>query len=192
VAVVEQERKLNPLVKFALELGPLLVFFFVNARFGIFWATGAFMAALAVSLVAMYLLARRVPVLPLVTGVFVLVFGGLTLALQDELFIKLKPTIVNVLFGLILIGGLLAGKSFLKSILGDAFAMTDRGWQLLTWRWALFFFLLAAANEYVWRNFTTDQWVSFKVFGIMPLTVLFSLTQLPTMFRHRIAEEEAD
>jgi intracellular septation protein len=117
------------------------------------------------------------------------VFGGLTLILQDELFIKLKPTIVNVLFGLILLGGLAAGKSFLKSVLGEAFAMTDEGWRKLTWRWAVFFFALALANEFVWRNFSTDQWVTFKVFGIMPLTILFSLTQLPTMLRHRLPEE---
>lgn len=188
-AMTAPETRIRPLLKFALELGPLLVFFLGNAQLGIYWATGAFMAALAVSLATMYLLARRLPVLPLVTGVFVLVFGGLTLILQDELFIKLKPTIVNVLFGLILLGGLFAGKSFLKSILGEAFAMTDEGWRKLTWRWAVFFFLLALANEFVWRNFSTDQWVSFKVFGIMPLTLLFSLTQLPTMLRHRLPEE---
>jgi intracellular septation protein len=181
--------RMHPALKFALEIGPLLVFFFVNARVDIFWATGAFMTALAVSLATMYLLARRLPVLPLVTGVFVLVFGGLTLILHDELFIKLKPTIVNALFGMILLGGLLAGKSFLKSLLGEAFQMTEEGWRVLTFRWALFFFVLAVLNEIVWRNTTTDEWVSFKVFGIMPLTILFSLTQLPTMFRHRIEED---
>ncbi|MDP6883618.1 MAG: septation protein A [Rhodospirillales bacterium] len=183
--------RLHPALKFALEIGPLLVFFFINARAGIFWATGAFMAALAVSLVTMYVLARRIPILPVVTGVFVLVFGGLTLILQDELFIKLKPTIVNALFGAILLGGLFAGKSFLKSLLGEAIQMTDRGWRLLTFRWAFFFFVLAVLNEIVWRNYTTDEWVTFKVFGIMPLTILFSLTQLPTMFRHRIEEDAA-
>lgn len=182
---------MNPFLKFALEIGPLLVFFFVNAKAGLFWATGAFMVALAVSLAVTYGLVRRVPTLPLVTGIFVLVFGGLTLILQDELFIKLKPTIVNALFGLILLGGLVAGKSFLKSLLGEAFKMTDEGWRKLTWRWALFFFFLALANEVVWRNYTTDQWVAFKVFGIMPLTILFSLTQVPTMFRHRLEEDNA-
>ena len=189
VMLPAMQDRMHPALKFALEIGPLLVFFFVNARVDIFWATGAFMTALAVSLATMYLLARRLPVLPLVTGVFVLVFGGLTLILHDELFIKLKPTIVNALFGVILLGGLLAGKSFLKSLLGEAFQMTEEGWRVLTFRWALFFFVLAVLNEIVWRNTTTDEWVSFKVFGIMPLTILFSLTQLPTMFRHRIEED---
>ncbi len=181
--------RMNPVLKFALEIGPLLVFFFVNAKFGIFWATGVFMAALAVSLLTMYLLVRRLPILPLVTGIVVLIFGGLTLILQDELFIKLKPTIVNTLFGAILLGGLFAGRSFLKSLLGEAFQMTEEGWRVLTLRWAFFFFVLAILNEIVWRNYTTDEWVTFKVFGVMPLTIVFSLTQLPTMFRHRIEED---
>ncbi len=181
---------LNPWLKLAFEVGPLVVFFVANNRAGIFWATGAFMAALVVSLVATYTLARKLPMLALVTGAFVLVFGGLTLVLQDELFIKLKPTIVNVLFGLILLGGLAAGKSFLKSLLDQGFAMGDEGWRVLTLRWGLFFLVLAALNEIVWRNFSTDAWVNFKVFGIMPLTILFSLTQLPTIMRHRIEDDE--
>ena len=130
------------------------------------------------------------PILPLVTGVFVLVFGGLTLILQDELFIKLKPTIVNTLFAIILFGGLFWGKSFLKSLMGSMFRMTDQGWRILTIRWALFFILLAVLNEIVWRNTSTDTWVSFKVFGIMPLTILFSLSQLPAMNRHQLPNDE--
>ena len=182
--------RLHPALKFALEIGPLLVFFFANTQAGLFWATGIFMVALALSLGLTYLLARRLAVLPVITGVFVLVFGGLTLILQDELFIKLKPTIVNVMFAVILIGGLVSGRSFLKNLLGEAIRMTDRGWQVLTLRWALFFLVLAILNEIVWRNYTTDQWVTFKVFGIMPLTVLFSLTQVPAMFRYRLEDPE--
>ena len=182
-------KRLHPVLKLALEIGPLLVFFFINSRMGIFWATGAFMAALVISLITMYALVRRVPTLPLVTGVFVLIFGGLTLILQDEFWFKIKPTAINTLFGLILLGGMFAGKSFLKTLMADAIQMTDQGWRILTIRWALFFFLLAVLNEIVWRNYTTDEWVSFKVFGIMPLTILFSLTQVPTMFRHRIEDD---
>jgi intracellular septation protein len=178
----------RPLLKLALELGPLLAFFFVNARFGIFWATGIFMVAMAISIAVTYATYRKVPTLPLVTGVFVLVFGGLTLVLQDELFIKVKPTIVNGLFAAILVGGMLFGKNFLKSIMGDMLPITDDGWRLLAWRWALFFVVLAGLNEYVWRHYTTDQWVSFKVFGIMPLTLAFSLLQLPLLQRFRQPE----
>ncbi|MDP6019757.1 MAG: septation protein A [Alphaproteobacteria bacterium] len=179
----------NPLLKLALEIGPLALFFLTNAKAGIFWATAVFMVAILVSLTINWLLERRVPTLPLVTGIFVLVFGGLTLILQDELFIKLKPTIVNTLFAVILFGGLFWGKSFLKSLMGSMFRMTDLGWRMLTIRWALFFVLLAVLNEIVWRNTSTDTWVSFKVFGIMPLTILFSLSQLPAMNRHQLPND---
>lgn len=185
------QRHINPLLKLVLEIGPLVLFFIINARAGLFEATGAFMLAITASVGVTWLLQRRVPVLPLVTGIFVLVFGGLTLMLQDELFIKLKPTIVNLLFAGILLGGLAFGKSFLKSLLGEVFPMRDAGWRVLTLRWALFFVLLAVLNEVVWRNFSTDTWVAFKVFGIMPLTLVFSLSQLPTMNRYRDDSEAA-
>ena len=181
---------LNPLLKLALDIGPLVIFFVGNAKFDIYWATGAFMVAIVLSLSITWMLERRLPILPLVTGVFVLVFGGLTIYLHDDLFIKLKPTIVNTLFAAILFGGLYWGKSFLKSLIGSMFSMTDQGWRILTFRWALFFIVLAILNEVVWRNTTTDNWVSFKVFGIMPLTLVFSIMQLPTMNRHRLPEDE--
>jgi intracellular septation protein len=178
------KKKLKPWLKFALELGPLLVFFTVNARVNLFYGTGAFMVATAVSLIASWLLIRRIPIMPLVTGVVVLIFGGLTLYLQDELFIKLKPTIVNTLFGTTLLIGLFFGKSLLAVVFDAAFSLTDEGWKKLTLRWGIFFFVLAVLNEVIWRNFSTDFWVAFKVWGVMPLTFLFALTQVPLLTRY--------
>jgi intracellular septation protein len=181
--------EINPFLKIALELGPLVVFFFANARLGIFAATAIFMAATVVALIASWFLTRRLAVMPLVTGVVVFVFGGLTLFLQDETFIKMKPTIVNALFGATLLGGLAFGRSLLGYVFESVFQLDAEGWRKLTFRWGLFFFVLAAINEVIWRNFTTDFWVSFKVFGIMPLTVLFTLTQMPLIQRHALPEK---
>ena len=180
-----KRKEINPLLKFALELGPLLVFFFANARgewlvgkfpalgsFGgpIFVATGLFMVATAIALGVSWLLTRTLPIMPLVSGIVVLVFGALTLWLQDDIFIKMKPTIVNTLFGAVLLGGLAFGKP------------------LLTLRWGLFFLFLAVLNEIVWRSFSTDAWVSFKVWGIMPITILFTMSQMPLIMRHSLDE----
>ncbi len=183
-----ERKELQPLLKLALELGPLGVFFFANARFGIFNATGAFMVAIAVSLGLSWFLTRRLAVMPVVTGVVVLVFGTLTLLLEDDTFIKLKPTIVNTLFGVILLGGLAFGKALLGYIFDSVFKLDDDGWRKLTFRWGLFFFALAILNEIVWRNFSTDFWVSFKVFGIMPITLLFTITQMPLIMSHSLED----
>ena len=129
--------------------------------------------------------------MPLVSGVVVVVFGGLTLALQDETFIKLKPTIVNTLFGLILLGGPRLRQAAAAVVLDSMFELTDEGWRKLTFRWGLFFFVLAVLNEVVWRTQTTDVWVNFKVFGIMPLTLVFALAQTPLLMRHE-RKERAD
>jgi intracellular septation protein len=176
--------RLNPLLKLALELGPLVVFFLANQRAGIFTATGLFIGVTVVALVIHYILLRKLPIMPLVSGVVVVVFGGLTLALQDELFIKLKPTIVNTMFGLVLLGGLYFRKPLLAIVLDSMFDLTEEGWRKLTLRWAVFFFVLAILNEVVWRTQTTDFWVSFKLFGIMPLTIAFALAQTPLLLRH--------
>ena len=178
--------EINPFLKIALELGPLGVFFFANARLGIFGATAVFMAATIVALLASWLLTRRLAIMPLVTGIVVFVFGGLTLFLQDETFIKMKPTIVNALFGATLLGGLAFGRSLLGYVFDSVFQLDAEGWRKLTFRWGLFFFALAILNEIIWRSFSTDFWVSFKVFGFMPLTVIFTLSQMPLIQRHAL------
>ena len=185
--------KIGPVLKFALDLGPLAVFFIANARADIFVATGAFMVAIMVSLTITYSIERRLPILPVVTAVMVLAFGSLTLILNDETFIKLKPTIANVLIATALFVGLAIGRPFLEVVLGTVFELNDEGWRKLTWRWAWFFLFLAVLNEIVWRNTSSDVWVNFKVFGIMPLTILFSLSQLPMLQRYKIEQApEAD
>ena len=203
----EMTREVNPLLKLALELGPLLVFFFANARgewlgqtfpilteFGgpIFIATGLFMIATAVALSVSWLLTRRLPLMPLISGIVVLVFGALTLWLQNDTFIKMKPTIVNTLFSLILLGGLLFGQSLLGYVFNSAFRLTDEGWRKLTLRWGLFFIVLAVLNEVVWRNFSTDFWVAFKVWATMPITILFTISQMPLILRHSLDNKSED
>ncbi|MFC5384860.1 septation protein A [Aquamicrobium segne] len=197
---------LNPVLKLALELGPLMVFFFANSRsdwlvekipalaeFGgpLFIATGLFMAATVLALAISWLLTRTLPIMPLVSGVVVMVFGALTLYLQDELFIKMKPTIVNVLFGAVLLGGLAFGKSLLGYVFDSAFRLDAEGWRKLTWRWGLFFLFLALLNEVVWRLFSTDFWVAFKVWGTMPITIAFTMSQMPLIMRHSLDEPAA-
>ena len=182
-------RNINPFLKLALELGPLAVFFGANSAFGIFPGTAAFMIATVAALGISYVVARTIPVMPMVTAVFVLIFGGLTLYLADETFIKLKPTIVNLMFASILLAGLVTKRLFIKFVFDAAFHLSDRGWHLLTRAWIVFFVFLAVLNEVVWRNFSTDTWVSFKVFGVMPLTFVFSLTLFPVMMRHALPQE---
>lgn len=197
-------KDMAPLLKLALELGPLAVFFLFNTRgeqiaaafpalnvFGapIFLATAAFMVAIGISLAVSLYLTRRLPIMPLVSGIVVFVFGALTLWLHDDLFIKLKPTIINTMFGVILLGGLFFGKSLLGYVFDSAFRLTDEGWRILTLRWGIFFLALAVLNEVIWRNFSTDFWVSFKVFGMMPITLIFTMTQLPLIQRHSLPEE---
>ena len=201
----------NALLKLALEMGPLLVFFLANnkpdlfrplfrtmlpaslidgAQGGIFVATAAFMVAMLLSLVLTRTLLGKLPIMPLVSGVVVLVFGGLTLWLQDDLFIKMKPTIVNTLFGIVLLGGLAFGRPLLPFVLDSVFQLTDEGWRKLTLRWGLFFFVLAAVNEVVWRLSSTDFWVAFKVWGVMPLTMVFAMAQIGILQRYALNDED--
>jgi len=172
------------LIKMALELGPLVVFFIVNARADIFVGTAWFMGAMVLSLILSWLLLKKVALMPLVTGVVVLIFGGLTLWLHDDTFIKMKPTIVDSLFGVVLLGGLVFRVSLLRYVFGDVYKLRPEGWTVLTLRWGLFFFFLAALNEVVWRTQSTDFWVAFKVWATMPLTILFAASQLRVLNRY--------
>jgi intracellular septation protein len=172
------------IIKLVVELGPLMVFFVANSRYGIFAGTAGFMIATVVALAASRVFLGRIATMPLVTGIFVIVLGGLTLYLQDDHFIKIKPTIVNALFAVILLGGLYFGRLFLKIVFGDVLRLTEEGWRVLTVRWAFFFAFLAILNEVMWRFFSTDTWVAFKVFAIMPLTFVFALAQVGVLKRY--------
>jgi len=174
----------NPMLRLALDLGPLILFFAVNAFYGIFAATGFFMVAIVAALITSRILTGKFAKMPLVTAVIVIVFGGLTLYLQDETFIKIKPTVIYTLFASILLGGLALGRVFLQSVLGEMFELSDTGWRLLTYRWAGFFIFLAFLNEAVWRSVSTDSWVSFKVFGLVPLTFIFAAMQAGLLKKH--------
>jgi intracellular septation protein len=209
-------KNVNPLLKILLEIGPLGVFF-LSFRYGrelleypavtgliepltgagalagvsgpLFVATVFFMTAIAASLTTSWLLTRHLPRMALVTAVVVACFGGLTLWLQDETFIKMKPTIVNGIFALILAFGLVQGRSYLKDLMRETLPMDDAGWMIFTQRWIMFFICMAALNEVVWRSQSTDFWVSFKTFASLPLTFVFLGLQWPLLKRHMVAEK---
>jgi intracellular septation protein len=204
-----EKPKLSPGLKLALDLGPLILFFVANTRpalfapllapvlpaellngphAGIFTATAVFIPTVLIALAIGYAKTRHLATMPLVTAIVVVVFGGATLVLQDELFIKLKPTIIYVLFGAVLLGGLAFGKSLLGMVFDSVFNLTEEGWRKLTLRWALFFLALAVLNEVVWRTQSTDFWVAFKVFGVVPLTFVFAALQYPLLTKYAVTE----
>jgi intracellular septation protein len=211
--VPKRGKRGSPWLKFGVEMGPLILFFFANARpklfepavapflpppilsgpnAGLFTATLVLMAAVAVALAVSFVSTRRLPAVPLMTAVLVLVFGGLTLYLQDATFIKMKPTVLYASFGVALLGGLALNKLVLPIVFDNAMALTERVWRLLTLRWGGFFFALALLNEIVWRTQSNDVWVAFKFPGIFILILLFSMAQVPLITRHKLSDEEAE
>ena len=194
-----EDSRISPALKLVLEMGPIILFV-LSYNFGdrlislfnlgepfnrpIFLATAVIMVATLVSIAVSWSITRTLPAMPIVTAVVVSIFGGLTLYLQDDTFIKLKPTIINCLFGATLIGGMLMGKSFLKLVMGQAFELDEQGWNKLTWRWGFFFLFLASVNEVVWRNFSESFWVGFKFWGMTGLTMAFVASQIPLMMKH--------
>lgn len=175
--------------KFLLEFGPLVLFFIAYGRSDIFTATAVLMVASALAFPLLWRLEGRMPVRPLLNVVLVTVFGGLTLWLDDEIFIKLKPTLIYGLFALLLAGGRILGRQPLQVAFGTVFSLTARGWTVLTWRWAIFFACLAGMNEIAWRFLTTDQWVTFKTFGFLPIVLIFAVAQAPLLTRYKITDE---
>jgi intracellular septation protein len=182
---------MNPqLRRLALDLGPLLIFFASFKAFGIFGATAAFMAAVLAALAIGYALERRLSPMPLFTALLVVIFGGLTLYLKNDIFIKMKPTVLYAFFGAVLLGGLATGRLFIKYVFAQAFELDEAGWKKLTLRWGIFFLALAALNEAVWRTTSTATWVSFKVWGIIPLIFLFALAQTRLVIKHQAAADD--
>lgn len=181
----------HPMLKLATEIGPLILFFVANAKFNIFAATATFMVAIIVSLIVSWVMTRHLPIMAIVSAVVVLVFGTLTLALRDETFIKVKPTIIYALFGAVLAVGLAMGRSLIALVFDQVLELTEEGWRRLTLRWTAFFFVMAALNEIVWRTQTTDFWVAFKLFGAVPLTFIFAVAQYPLMKRFEKTGTEA-
>jgi intracellular septation protein len=181
---------MSPLLKLSLDLGPLLVFFIANSFFGIYGATAAFMVAAIAAIGLGFAIERRISPMPLITAALVLVFGGLTLWLANDVFIKIKPTILYTVFAAVLLGGLVTGRLYIKNLLGETMNLPDHAWRTLTWRWAGFFIAIAILNEVVRRDVSTDHWVAFKVWGIFPLTLLFAFAQTPFLLRHQIETDE--
>jgi intracellular septation protein len=180
--------KLNPMLKLALDIGPLVVFFAANARFGIFAATAIFMVTIIAALAVSYAVTRHVAIMPVVTAIIVLVFGSLTLVLHDETFIKVKPTIIYLLFGATLLGGYVFDKPLLAIVFDSMFHLTEEGWRKLTLRWAAFFLVMAVVNELIWRTQTTEFWIGFKLFGFTPLTFIFAALQYRLLIRYASQE----
>lgn len=183
--------KMGQGTKLLIEMGPLVCFFIANWKLGIYWGTGIFMVATAIALTASWVLTRKIAMVPLVSAIFVALFGALTLWLHNDLFIKVKVTLINALFGVVLLGGVAFGRSYLKLVMGEAVKLTEAAWRTLSIRWGLFFLFLAGLNEVVWRTMSTDAWVNFKVFGLLPITLIFALANAPFMSKHMIEDEKA-
>ncbi|MBI3675646.1 MAG: septation protein A [Proteobacteria bacterium] len=187
---LQQSRpRLSPLLKLALDIGPLFAFFAVLTRTDVYIATATFMVLVAGSLIVTYSIERRISPMLAISFVLVMIFGGLTLYLHNDLFVKLKPTIYYVTVAVILAAGLITRRNFLKIVLDQAFHLPEDAWRTLTWRWIGFFVLMAVMNEVVWRSFSLTQWASYKLFVALPLTLVFAIAQTPFMLKHQIEEK---
>ena len=174
--------------KLLIDIGPLAVFFIFYSRGDLKSAIIPFMIATIISVLFSYIMEKKIPVMPTVGALIILIFGGLTIYFDNEVFFKMKPTIINLLFALILYGGVIIKKSLLKSLLGAAIKLENEGWKILTQRWISFFIALAILNEIVWRTQSTDIWVNFKVFGILPITFIFTMTQFSLIKKYQIED----
>ena len=179
---------MKSIYKLLIDIGPLAVFFIFYTRGDLKTAILPFMIATIIAVPFSYILEKKIPIMPTVGAVIILIFGGLTIYFDNETFFKMKPTIINLLFAGILYGGIILNKSLLRYLLGAALKLQDKGWDILTKRWIGFFIALAILNEIIWRTQTTDIWVSFKVFGILPITFIFTLTQFSTIKKYQIED----
>ena len=177
---------MKSIYKLLIDIGPLAVFFIFYTRSGLQASILPLMIATVIAVLFSYILEKKIPIMPTVGAGIVLIFGGLTIYFDNEVFIKMKPTIINLIFAIILYGGMLIKKPLLKILLGAALRLEEEGWRILTYRWIGFFVALAVLNEIVWRTQTTDIWVNFKVFGILPITFIFTMTQFPLIKKHQI------
>lgn len=173
--------------KLVLEMAPLLIFFAVFKFYDLMAATIALMIATTISIIIFWFIFKKVATMPLVTAVLVLIFGGLTLYFDDTFFIKIKPTIIYLLFASGLLGALAFKRPLMKTVLGEAVNLTEKGWFKMSLHWGLFFLFLAMLNEYVWRNFDEGTWVQFKAFALLPLTLVFSVAEL-VFIRHEMID----
>ena len=174
--------------KLLIDIGPLAVFFIFYSRGDLKSAIIPFMIATIIAVLFSYIMEKKIPVMPTVGAFIILIFGGLTIYFDNEVFFKMKPTIINLLFALILYGGVIVKKPLLKLLLGAAIKLEDEGWKILTQRWISFFIALAVLNEIVWRTQSTDIWVNFKVFGFLPITFIFTMTQFPLIKKYQIED----
>ncbi len=179
---------MKSLYKLFIDIGPLAVFFIFYTRSGLQASILPFMVATVIAVLFSYILEKKIPIMPTVGAAIVLLFGGLTIYFDNDVFFKMKPTIINVLFAVILYGGILINKPLLKYLLGAALKLEETGWKILTQRWIGFFIALAVLNEIVWRTQSTDVWVNFKVFGILPITFIFTMTQFPLIKKYQIGD----
>ena len=180
---------MKSIAKLLIDIGPLAVFFIFYTRSGLQDAILPLMIATVIAVLVSYVLEKKIPIMPTLGAGIVLIFGGLTIYFNDETFIKMKPTIINAVFAIILYGGIIFKKPLLKYLLGAALKLEEEGWKILTQRWIAFFIALAVLNEVVWRTQTTDLWVNFKVFGILPITFIFTMSQFPLIKKYQIQED---